>query len=47
MLSLILFSEHISATIKREFIEETMNSNPNGAEQIDELFKKANSVNKI
>ncbi len=42
-----IFSEHISAAIKREFIEEAMNSNPNGAKQIDELFKKTNSVNKI
>jgi len=42
-----LFSEHTSTTVKREFIEEAMNSNPDGAKQIDELFKKSDSVNKI
>jgi hypothetical protein len=42
-----LFSEHTSTTVKREFIEEAMNSNTDGAKQIDELFKKADSVNKI
>ncbi|CAF1065590.1 unnamed protein product [Rotaria sordida] len=33
--------EHVSTAIKREFIEEAMNSDPSGAKQIDELFKKA------
>ncbi|CAF0998472.1 unnamed protein product [Adineta ricciae] len=33
--------EHVSAAIKREFIEEAMNSNEDGAKQIDELFKTA------
>jgi hypothetical protein len=42
-----LFSEHVSAAIKREFIEEAMNSNPDGAKHVDELFQKAVSVNKI
>jgi hypothetical protein len=37
----------VSAAIKREFIEEAMNSNPDGAKQIDELFKKADLVNLI
>ncbi len=39
-----LFSEHASTTVKREFIEEAMNSNFDGAKKIDELFKTANSV---
>jgi len=39
-----LFSEHVSVAIKREFVEEAMNSNPDGEKQIEELFKKAVSV---
>ncbi len=47
MLDFLKFSENVSETIKREFIEEAMNSNSDGAKQIDRLFKTANSVNKI
>ncbi|UJR13487.1 hypothetical protein I4U23_000501 [Adineta vaga] len=36
--------EHVSAAIKREFIEEAMNSNEDGAKQIDELFKTASTI---
>jgi hypothetical protein len=43
----VLFSEHVSEAIKREFIEEAMNSNPDGPKHIDELFKQAVSVNKF
>jgi hypothetical protein len=39
-----LFSEHVSAAIKREFIEEAMNSDKDGAKHIEKLFKTANSV---
>jgi hypothetical protein len=42
-----VFSEHVLATIKREFIEEAMNSNFDAAKQIDQLFKNGNSVNKF
>ncbi|CAF3699945.1 unnamed protein product, partial [Rotaria socialis] len=38
--------EHVSVAIKREFIEEAMNSNADGAQLIDELFKTATSVYK-
>jgi hypothetical protein len=44
---LLKFSEHVSAAIKREFIEEAMNSSPDGAKHIEELFKTADSVNPI
>ncbi len=36
-----LFSEHVSTAIKREFIEEAMNSDKDGVKDIEELFKKA------
>ena len=39
-----LLREHVSAAIKREFIEEAMNSNEDGAKQIDKLFHQADSV---
>jgi hypothetical protein len=42
-----LFSEHVSAAIKREFNEEAMNSNPDGAKHVDELFKTAVSVKRF
>lgn len=42
-----LFSEHVSVAIKREFIEEAMNSNPEGAKYVDELFKTAVPVIKL
>ena len=38
--------EHVSAAIKREFMEEAMNSNEEGAKHVDELFKHAKSVKK-
>ncbi|CAF0890301.1 unnamed protein product [Adineta steineri] len=38
--------EHVSAAIKREFIEEAINSNANGAKHVDELFKTAVSIYK-
>lgn len=41
---IIAFSEHVSIAIKREFIEEAMNSNVDGAKLIDELFKTGVSV---
>lgn len=41
---LLFSSEHVSAAIKREFIEETMNSNSNGEKLVEELFKQAQSV---
>ena len=44
---LLLFSEHVAATVKREFIEEAMNSTPHGAEQIEELFANPVSVTNI
>lgn len=34
-------SEHVSTAIKREFVEEAMNSNPDGEKHIEELFKTA------
>ncbi len=37
-------SEHVSVAIKREFIEEAMNSNPEGEKHIEKLFKTADSV---
>lgn len=44
---IFLFREDILETVKREFIEETMNSNTNTVKQIQELFKKPIAVNKI
>ncbi len=41
------FREHVSTAIKREFIEEAMNSNPEGEKHIEELFKIATPVTKI
>ena len=38
------FREHVSVAIKREFIEEALNFNPEGVKHIDELFKTAKSV---
>lgn len=38
------FSEHVSQAIKREFIEEAMNSSEEGAKHVDQLFKTAVSV---
>ncbi|CAF1272667.1 unnamed protein product [Rotaria sp. Silwood1] len=38
--------EHVSAAVKREFIEEAMNSNHEGAKQIEALFQKAVSIYK-
>ncbi|CAF0784122.1 unnamed protein product [Rotaria sordida] len=38
--------EHALAAVKREFIEEALNSNPDVIKQVDKLFKKANSVYK-
>jgi len=40
-------SEHVSTAIKREFIEEAMNSNPEGEKHIEELFKTGVPVKKI
>lgn len=37
-------SEHVSEAIQREFIEEAMNSNPDGEKHIKELFRTAVSV---
>jgi hypothetical protein len=42
-----LFSEHVSTAIKREFIEEAMNSNPAGEKNIAKLFETAIPVKKI
>jgi hypothetical protein len=42
-----VFSEHVSVAIKREFVEEAMNSNPDGAKHVDKLFKAAVSVKKF
>jgi hypothetical protein len=42
-----LFSEQGFEAVKREFIEEAMNSKANAAKEIDELFKKSDSVKKI
>lgn len=36
--------EHVSTAIKREFIEEAMNSNSNAEKQIEELFKTATPI---
>jgi len=38
--------EHVSEAIKREFIEEAMNSHPDGAKHIEKLFKTAVSIYK-
>ncbi|CAF5072093.1 unnamed protein product, partial [Rotaria sp. Silwood1] len=38
--------EQASTAIKREFIEEAMNSNPDAAAQIEDLFQLATSAYK-
>ncbi|CAF1268369.1 unnamed protein product [Adineta steineri] len=38
--------EHVSVAIKREFIEEAMNSSPDGEKHIEKLFKTADSIYK-
>ncbi|CAF4299525.1 unnamed protein product [Adineta steineri] len=45
-MAIYLFSEHVSAAIKRELTEEAINSNANGAKHVDELFKTADSIYK-
>jgi len=36
--------EHVSTAIKREFVEEAMNSNADGTKVVDELFKKTDLI---
>lgn len=36
--------EHVSVAIKREFVEEAMNSNADGAKHVEALFKNANFI---
>jgi len=38
--------EHVSAAIKREFIEEAMNSNSDGADVVNRLFKNVVTIYK-
>jgi hypothetical protein len=47
MKGIFSFREHVSTAIKREFIEEAMNSNPEGEKHIEELFKTAVPVKNL